>query len=96
MRVLGLRVDHIHARMAGLWTLRFDEETIGAIAGVFEKYLEEAIERKIILSYTITMPSLDDFTSAVKSSGDMTLSKVFTATGRFEAHTFTITGSITV
>jgi len=74
----------------------FDEETLGAISGIFEKYLEEAIERKIIISYELNMPSLDDFTSAEKTSGDMVLSNVFTAIGRFEAHTFTITGSITV
>ena len=74
----------------------FDEETLGAIAGIFEKYLEEGIERKGILSYDLNMPNLDDFTTAQKTSGDMTLDNVFTAVGRFEAHTFEITGSITV
>ena len=74
--------------------LAFDAFTIGAIDGILRKWLEEAKTRRLINSYTINMPTVEDFSAAEKASGDMVLSEVFTAVGNFEAQTFQITGSI--
>lgn len=76
--------------------LSFDEFTVGTIEGIIKKWLDEALKRRIITDYEINMPDVSEFTALEKSSGDMVLSEVFTATGNFEAHTFQITGSITL
>lgn len=75
--------------------MAFDAETLGAIDGIIRYWLEQAAAiRGIELDFVITLPTPGDFSDAEKTSGDMTLNNAFRATGIFEAHTFTINGSI--
>ena len=74
--------------------MAFNESTLGVIDGILRTWLERAKVNLGIESYTITLPTVADFTDAEKASGDMVLSNAFTAVGVFEAHTFTINGSI--
>jgi hypothetical protein len=74
--------------------LGFDKETLGAIDGIFRRWLDIGVERRLISDYEITLPTVEEFTAAEKASGDMSLVKAFRANGIFEAHTFTINGSI--
>lgn len=76
--------------------LAFDAFTLGAIDGILKKWLDEALARRIINSYELNMPAVEDFTALEKASGDMVLNEVFSAIGNFEAHTFKITGSISL
>lgn len=74
--------------------LSFDEFTLGAISGILEKWLDEAVDRRLITSYTLNIPDPADFSDAEIASGDMVLDKAFKAVGNFEAYTFQITGNI--
>lgn len=76
--------------------MAFDAPTLGAIGGILKKWLDEAVNRRGILSYTLNMPSVESFSALEKASGDMVLSEVFSAIGNSEAHTFQITGSISL
>lgn len=72
----------------------FDRVTLGALDGILRKWLKLAVKKRGIKSFSITLPTVADFTSAEKASGDMVITNAFTAVGVFEAHTFTINGSI--
>jgi len=75
--------------------LGFDAPTLGAINGILETRLREGVEdRKALISYEITLPTVDDFTASDIASGDMSISKAFRAVGRIEAQTFRLVGNI--
>ena len=86
--------NDVHALDMNQDLLAFDSFTLGAIKGILIQWLDEAVSRRLIISYVITMPQASDFSDAEKASGDMSLLEVFRAVGTFEAHTFNITGSI--
>lgn len=76
--------------------LGFDEVTLTALDGILRFWLDLAVTRRILTSFTITLPTVSDFSDAEKASGDIVLSKAFNGVGVVEAHTFTINGAISL